>query len=87
MKIIELHQVPKGRWGSFHRNGIRLEPHEGRTAKFLTLYGFSIEVIRPTNTPKMKNPDILMLGTIWEMKAPMRYNKNTLKIRMTVASG
>lgn len=26
-------------------------------AKFLVLYGFSIEVIRPMNMPKMNNPD------------------------------
>ena len=86
MKIIELHQVPKNRRGSFHKNGIRLEPHEERTANYLTLYGFSIEVIRPMNTPKVHNPDILMSGMIWEMKAPMKNNKNTLKIRMKKAS-
>lgn len=86
MKIIELHQVPKSRRGSFHKNGIRLEPHEERTADYLTLYGFSIEAIRPTNTPKVHNPDLLMGGTIWEMKTPMSYNENTLKIRMKKAS-
>ena len=86
MRIIELYQVPKNRRGSFHNNGVRLEPHEERTAKFLVLYGFSIEVIRPMNTPKMNNPDILMDGTIWEMKAPMGYNENTLKVRMKKAS-
>ena len=86
MRIIELKQVPKDRQGSFHNNGVRLEPHEERTAKFLVLYGFSIEVIRPMNMPKMNNPDILMDGTIWEMKAPMRYNENTLKVRMKKAS-
>lgn len=86
MKIIELHQVPKNRRGTFHRNSIRLEPHEERTVKLLTLYGFSIEVIKPVNTPKVNNPDILMSGTIWEMKAPMKYNENTLKIKMKKAS-
>ena len=64
MRIIELFQVPKNRRGSFHRNGVRLEPHEERTAKFLVSYGFSIEVIWPMNTPKMNNPDILMDGTV-----------------------
>lgn len=64
MKIIELKQAPKNRQGSFHNNGVRLEPHEERTAKFLILYGFSIEVIRPMNTPKMNNPDILMDGAV-----------------------
>ena len=86
MKIIELKQVPKNRQGSFHKNGIRLEPHEERTAEFLTLYGFNIEVIRPMNTPKVHNPDILMSGTIWEMKAPESSNLKTIKKRMHEAS-
>ena len=86
MKIIELRQVPKNRWGKFHKNGIRLEPHEERTAEFLVLYGFNIEVIRPMNTPKTHNPDILMSGTIWEMKAPESSNLKTLKKRIHEAS-
>ena len=86
MKIIELHPVSKNKRGIFHKNGIRLEPHEEKTAKFLTLYGFNIEVIKPINTPRMNNPDILLAGTIWEMKAPIKYNENTLKIRIKKAS-
>ena len=38
------------------------------------------------NTPKLNNPDVLMDGAIWEMKAPIKYNENTLKIRMKKAS-
>ena len=86
MKIIELYPIPRNKRGTFHKNGIRLEPHEEKTAKLLTLYGFNIEIIKPINTPKMNNPDILLSGTIWEMKAPTRYNKNTLKIRIKKAS-
>ncbi|MBQ3470532.1 hypothetical protein IJH23_02380 [Candidatus Saccharibacteria bacterium] len=82
MKTIELKQVPKNRQGGFHKNGIRLEPHEERTAEFLTLYGFNIEVIRPMNTPEVHNPDILMSGTIWEMKAPESSNLKTIKKRI-----
>ena len=63
-----------------------MEPHEEKTAKFLTLYGFNVEAIKPMNTPKVHNADILMNGTIWEMKAPVKYNENTLKIRMKKAS-
>ena len=86
MKIIELKQVPKNRQGSFHNNGVRLEPHEERTAEFLVLYGFNVEVICPNNSPRFKNPDILMSGTIWEMKAPIKYNVNTLKKKVKKAS-
>lgn len=86
MKIIELHPVSKNKRGIFHKNGIRLEPHEERTAKFLTLYGFNVEIIRPNNSPKMRNPDVLMSGTLWEMKAPIKYNENTLKKKIKKAS-
>ena len=86
MKIIELHKVPKNKIGKFNKNGIKLEPHEENTAELLTLYGFNIEVIRPINTPGANNPDILMTGTIWEMKAPRRYNEQTLKNRMRKAA-
>lgn len=81
-----LKQVPKNKHGKYLRNGVKLEPHEEATAKFLTLYGFTVDVIRPLNTPKVNNPDILMNGTFWEMKAPMKFNENTLKVRMKKAS-
>ena len=51
-----------------------MEPHEENTAEYLTLYGFSIEAIRPVNTPKVHNPDFLISGTIWEVKSPTTNN-------------
>ena len=86
MRIIELHRVSKNRRGSFCKNSVRLEPHEEKTIKLLVLYGFDVEAIKPMNTPKLNNPDVLMDGAIWEMKAPIKYNENTLKIRMKKAS-
>ena len=64
MKIIELQQVPKNRRGELHKNGVKIEPHEESTAKFLIKYGFVINVIRPVNTPKVHNPDFLINGAI-----------------------
>ncbi|MBR6505459.1 hypothetical protein IKT18_01275 [Candidatus Saccharibacteria bacterium] len=86
MKIIELKQVSKDRWGIYLKNDVRIEPHEERTAKFLIRFGFNIDVICPTNIPKVHNPDILMAGTIWEIKSPESPNKKTLKKRIHEAS-
>ncbi|MBR2543463.1 hypothetical protein IKF03_02620 [Candidatus Saccharibacteria bacterium] len=86
MKIIELKKVPKNKIGKLNKNGVKLESHEENTAELLTLYGFNIEVIRPGNTPKTKNPDFLINGAIWETKSPMTSNKKTLKKRMHEAS-
>ena len=87
MKITELKPVPKRKVGKVILNGTALEPHEKDTMLFLAQYGFDIEVIRPTNTPKTTNPDILMLGTIWEMKAPTTKNEDTIIKRFRKASG
>lgn len=86
MKITELEQVPKNKRGEFKKNGLELEPHEEASAKFLTFYGFTSEVIKPVNTPKMHNPDFFMAGAIWELKSPTTSNLKTIKKRMHYAS-
>ena len=86
MKIIELKKVPKNKIGKLHKNGTELKPHEEYTANLLKLYGFTIEVIRPTNTPKSKNPDFLIGGAIWETKSPTTSNRKTIRKRMHEAS-
>lgn len=86
MKITELHLLPENKCGKLLKNGVILEAHEENTAKFLTLYGFKINAIRPLNIPKMKNPDFLIDGAIWEMKAPSTSNLKTIKKRMHNAS-
>lgn len=79
MKITELKKVSKNRRGRISKNNIRLEPHEEKTVDYLGLYGFNIEVVRPINTPRMNNPDIFIMGSLWEMKSPEIYNENTLR--------
>lgn len=81
MKITELKKAPKNKIGKLNKNGVDLKPHEERTAELLTLYGFNVEAIRPSNIPKIKNPDILMMGTVWEMKGPTNSNASTIKKR------
>lgn len=66
MKIHEMYLVEKNKWGRLLKNGVSIEPHEEKTAKFLIRLGLNIDLIRPNNTPKMNNPDFLMSGTIWE---------------------
>ena len=86
MKISELKLVPKSRRGKFLKNGVKLEPHEEDTANVLTLYGFTVDVIKPLNTPKVHNADFLIDGVIWEVKSPLSSNKKTIKKRMHEAS-
>ena len=86
MKIIELHQVSDNKIGKINKNGIKPEPNEEKTLNYLTLFGFDIELIRPSNTYKTKNPDVLIFGTIWEIKTPISSNKNTIKNRFREAS-
>ena len=86
MKIIELQQVPKNRRGKLYKNGVKIEPHEESTARFLTKYGFIIDVIRPVNTPKVHNPDFLINGVIWEAKSPEGKSNNTIERKFHEAS-
>ena len=86
MKITELKRVSKSKIGKYHKNGIKSELHEDKTAELLCRYGFNVELVIPANTPKSNNPDFFMLGTIWETKAPHNFNKQTLKNRMKKAA-
>lgn len=82
MKIAKLKRVPNNRIGRYSKNGIKLELHEENTAKLLCQYGFSVEAIKPVNTPKVRNPDYLIGGSIWETKSPTTSNLKTIKKRM-----
>lgn len=87
MKITEIPLAPPTKIGKLNKpEGARLEPYEESTMKLLTLYGFSMDVILPSNTPKINNPDTLIDGTLWEIKTPLTYNKNKLENRMRKAS-
>lgn len=86
MKIREVQKVPKNKIGHFNENGVKPEPGEEGTIKYLTLFGFDIEFIRPSSTKKAKNPDVLIMGTIWEIKTPTSSNENTIKMRFRDAS-
>ena len=86
MKIRKLDFVARNKVGRINKNGFKPEKNELATIKYLAKYGFDIELIKPTNIKKAKNPDILIMGSIWEIKTPISDNKNTIKIRFREAS-
>lgn len=83
--MIELKRVPKNKIGRLNKNGIKLESLEEKTANYLKLYGFTIDVIRPNSAPKTKNPDFLIAGAIWEIKSPISSKESTVKERFRKA--
>ena len=85
VKITELHRPPRSKIGRIIHNDVRLENHEYRTVLLLAEFGFDVELIRPSSIPHSQNPDILMLGTTWEMKGPESDNQYTIKKRFRKA--
>lgn len=86
MKIIERRMVTRNRYGKVVFSNQNLEEHEKETVFFLARFGFDIEVLVPSYAPKSKNPDLLMLGATWEIKAPQTPNKNTVKKKFRKAT-
>ncbi len=86
MKVKEIEKVAKNKKGHLNKNGIKPEPNEEKTFKYLTSFGFDIDLIKPTNADKVHNPDILIMGTIWEVKTPTSCKDNTIKNRFREAS-
>lgn len=86
MKITRLRPVPNDKVGRVKKNGVITEPQEDSTLLYLTQFGFDIEVIKPTSTQKVHNPDALILGTIWEIKTPESSNAMTIKNRFRKAA-
>ena len=86
MKVKELQRVSEDKVGHVNKNGVRPEPNEESTFDYLALFGFNVELIKPTRTQKVKNPDILIMGAVWEVKTPISSSKNTIKNRFREAS-
>lgn len=85
MKVIKRHKVSKSKYGKIIFGNRDLEPHEEATVFCLSSFGLDIETLIPSNIPKSKNPDLLMLGTVWEMKGPKSYNEKTIRKRFRKA--
>lgn len=86
VKIVELQRVPKNKVGRVYIGDTHLEAHEYDTIYFLASFGFEIEVIRPTNTPRTHNSDFLIGGAIWEAKSPEGAGNSTIARQFHKAS-
>lgn len=78
MKEIVREPVSKSKYGRVVFNNHDLEMHEKNTVFCLASFGFDVETIKPSNIPGSKNPDLLMLGTTWEIKTPTTVNRETI---------
>ena len=85
MRIIELKPVSDSEVGRIIKNDVKLEPHEYETIFHLTSFGFDIELVKPSNVPHSKNPDLEMQGTSWEMKGPKSPDKDTITTKFRKA--
>ena len=79
MKIQKLSKVPPKKIGRVNKNGCNPEPHESDTALCLAQFGLNIDFVPPRNTYRANSPDIFMLGSVWEMKAPTTNKESTIK--------
>ncbi len=85
MRIVKRNKVSKKKIGKVVFYNHDLEKHELDTIFCLANFGFDIEVLAPSNIPKSKNPNLLMLGTYWEMKGPGTSNEDTVKFHFRKA--
>ena len=69
----------RSKFGKIDTNGVELEEHEKETVAYFLKLGHDVELIKPTYTPKIRNPDIMMNGIIWEMKSPQGKSKRTVE--------
>lgn len=60
-------------------NGVSLEKHENDTIVYFTNLGKDIELITPSNTPRMRRPDFWMDGLAWEMKSPEQTKREVVE--------
>ena len=86
MKITERKPVRLNKRGKIIFANSLLEKTEIETIKTLASFGFDIETVIPTDIPKSKNPDILLDGTIWEIKNLTSTNSKTIKNKFRKAA-
>ena len=52
------------------QSGTNVWPHELKTAEALAAAGYTVEFVRRSEEKRAQSADVLMLGEVWEMKAP-----------------
>ena len=55
------------------------EKHELATANIFTKIGKNVEFLAPSRTKKANTPDVIIDGTVWEMKSPTGNSKYTIQ--------
>ena len=77
-KISKIGKPKKCKVGNVTKYNKNLEPHEDNTIECLSKYGMDVVALASSNMPGSINPDLLMLGTFWEMKAPTTNDSETI---------
>ena len=69
------------------QNGVHLQEHEYVTVRLFLEMGLDIELIPKSQIKKYRQPDIMMGGVAWEIKAPIGTGKKNIENIMQGASG
>ena len=73
--------------GKLKQNGVHLQDHEYNTVRFLLENGYDVELIPPSQINKLRQPDIMMGGVAWEIKAPIGTGRKNIENILQSASG
>ena len=65
--------------GKLKQNGVHLQDHEYETVKLFLDAGFDVELIPRSQIRGYRQPDIMMGGLAWEIKAPIGDGKKTIQ--------
>lgn len=61
-------------------------PHELKTAEALARAGYTVEFIRRSEEQRAKSADVLINGSLWEMKAPTSSNMKAVEKNLRKAT-
>ncbi len=65
--------------GKLTQNRVHLQDHEYNTVSLFLELGHDIELIPKSQIPHYRQPDIMMDGLAWEIKAPIGTGKNNIE--------
>ena len=65
--------------GKLIQNNVHLQDHEYATVKLFLDLGIDIELIPKSQIAKYRQPDIMMGGIAWEIKAPIGVGKKNIE--------
>lgn len=65
--------------GKLTQNGVHLQNHEFATVKVFLDLNFDIELIPRSQIAKYRQPDIMMGGVAWEIKAPIGTGRKNIE--------